>query len=333
MSDSRLVTALESGTARLPDAGRIAVFRPRAGDDLSALPVERVHVIQGFRPDHDALAARGFDTGVAASGDYAAALVCVPRAKSEARALVAEAMACTGGGPVIVDGQKTDGVESLLKECRKMGIVGEVLSKAHGKLFTLTGGDFSSWAVDPAGQALPDGFQTAPGVFSADAVDDGSAALAAALPEKMTGRIADLGAGWGYLAARVLDRPGVSEMHLIEAEHAALDCARRNVTDPRAVFHWADALTWRPDQPFDAIVCNPPFHQGRRPDPALGRGFIAAAAAMLKPSGRLWLVANRHLPYETEALARFREVKEVAGTGRFKILAAGKPVSKRGRSR
>ncbi|MGR3372382.1 MAG: MFS transporter, partial [Pseudooceanicola nanhaiensis] len=38
----RLSLALETGGCVLPDAGRIAVFAPRAGLDLSALPKERV---------------------------------------------------------------------------------------------------------------------------------------------------------------------------------------------------------------------------------------------------------------------------------------------------
>ncbi len=328
MSQPRLTTALDSGAVHLPGEGRIAVFRPQADMDLSALPMDRIQVVQGFRPDHDAFAARGYEVVTSAEGTYAAALVCVPRAKDEARALLAEAMARTGGGPVIVDGQKRDGVESLLKDCRRQGgTVGEVMSRGHGKLFAVSGGDFTAWAADAAGQAVPGGFVTAPGVFSADGVDDGSAALAAALPDKLPRRIADLGAGWGYLAARVLERGSVREVHLIEAEHAALDCARRNITDPRARFHWADALHFRPEEKFDGIVTNPPFHQGRAADPGLGRDFIAAAAAMLTPSGRLWLVANRHLPYEAEVRSRFHEVQEIAGTARFKILAAARPKS------
>ena len=51
---------------------------------------------------------------------------------------------------------------------------------------------------------------------------------------------------------------------------------------------------------------------------------------MLKSSGRLWLVANRHLPYETEARAHFTEVREAAGDNRFKVLLAAKP-RRRGR--
>ena len=53
------------------------------------------------------------------------------------------------------------------------------------------------------------GFTTVPGVFSADAPDRGSVLLAAALPAKLPARVADLGAGWGYLSRAILARDGV----------------------------------------------------------------------------------------------------------------------------
>jgi len=325
MSMSRLTQALQTDALVLPGTGRIAVLRPRAGMDLSELPRDRVQVIQGFRPDHDAFVAAGYAVGVAPEGGFGAAIVCATRSKTEARALIAQGAAITQGGLVAVDGQKTDGIESLLKDCRKRADVGAVMSKAHGKLFSFTGGDFADWAADPAGQAIADGFITVPGVFSADGIDPGSAMLAAALPAKLPKRVADLGAGWGYLARAILQRQGVQALHLVEADHAALDCARRNIVDPRVQFHWADALQFHPDAPLDAVVMNPPFHTTRSADPALGKAFIAAAAAMLKPAGRLWLVANRHLPYDTEAAKLFTDVQEIAGDRSFKILLAAKP--------
>ncbi len=330
MSRSRLSQALEDGAIVLPDSGRVAVLGPRAETDLSALPRDRTQVIQGFRPDHDVLAAQGYDTVPEPSGDFVAAIVFLPRAKAQARALIAEAATLAGGGPLVIDGQKTDGVESLLKECRAHGVVGAVVSKAHGKLFTVSGGEFADWAAAPEDMVIEGEYVTRPGVFSADAVDPGSAALAAALPGDLRGRVADLGAGWGYLSRAILSHERVTELHLIEAEHAALECARRNIDDPRAQFHWADATAFRPEDPLDAVVTNPPFHTSRAPDPSLGRAFIAAAAVMLKPSGRLYLVANRHLPYETAAQDAFREVREIGGEGGFKILLAAKPRRGRG---
>lgn len=329
MPQSRLSLALETGAVTIPATGLVAVFRPRAETDLSALPRDRVRIIQGFRPDHDAWAARGYACAVAPEGTYAAALVCVPRAKAEARALIAEAVALTDG-PVIVDGQKTDGIDSLLKACRQRGDVPMPTSKAHGKLFVLEAADdaaFADWRARPT--AGPDGFRTMPGLFSADGIDPGSALLADALPAQMKGRVADLGAGWGYLSAEVLKRADVTELHLIEAEHDALECAKVNIADRRARFHWADATRFTPDEPFDVIVTNPPFHNTRAAEPALGQAFLTAAARMLAPSGQLWLVANRHLPYERPLAQLFREVAEVAGDNAFKVLQARTPLAPR----
>ncbi|RME14842.1 MAG: MFS transporter, partial [Alphaproteobacteria bacterium] len=99
------------------------------------------------------------------------------------------------------------------------------------------------------------------------------------------------------------------------------------------VFHWADATRFGEAGSHDCVVTNPPFHAGRRADPALGRAFIAAAARLLTPSGRLYLVANRHLPYERDLRAAFAEVEEIGGDGGFKVIAAARPRPARGRGR
>lgn len=328
----RLELALNGGGLTLPAAGRIAVFGPRAGQDLSALPTDRVLVVTGFAPDHDAFAAAGYECTVSPKGPVAAALVLLPRAKRLAQALIARA-AELSEGPVIVDGTKTDGVDSMLKAIRARTAVSGPINKAHGKLFWFEGADLSDWA-ESGGQILPGGWRTAPGVFSADGIDPASALLAGALPGDLAGRVADLGAGWGFLAAEVLKRERVKRVDLVEADHAALDCARINVTDPRAQFHWADATRWRPEARLDHVVTNPPFHQSRAADPGLGQGFIRAAAGMLRPGGRLWLVANRHLPYEDALRAAFGQAEEApGGDGRFKILTATLSARLAGRDR
>ncbi|MBS8226099.1 class I SAM-dependent methyltransferase [Vannielia litorea] len=314
---SRLKMALEAGAVTLPE-GRIAVFRPGACE--AWLP-EGAEVITGFYPDFAAWEARGLPVARAPEGDYAGAVVCVPRAKALARDLLAQAAAL--GGPVLVDGAKTDGVESLWKAARKQGEASAAFSKAHGKVFAVTDGDFSSWRL-PDVSAAEGGWVTAPGVFSADGPDAGSELLAGALPAQMKGRVADLGAGWGFLAAAVLKREGVTAVELVEAEWAALEAARVNVTDARARFTWGDA-TQPLAEPVDHVVMNPPFHPARAADPALGTAFIASAAASLKPSGKLWMVANRHLPYEAALAGHFGEVSEIGGDTRFKLFSAARP--------
>lgn len=327
---TRLTLALAGGHVALPEAGRIAVFAPRAGADLSAMPRDRVQVITTFKPDFDHFTALGLDCATAPAGRYAAALVCLPRAKPLAHALIATATAASDG-PVIVDGDKTDGIESMLRALRAHACAapGAPLSKAHGKLFALgTGADLSDWR--PAGlQKIEGGFLTAPGSFSADGIDPGSQALADTLPAKLGSHVIDLGAGWGYLASRALTREGIARLDLVEADATAIDCARANITDPRAHLHWADATRWQPDTRADTVITNPPFHTGRAADPGLGRAFIAAASAMLKPAGALWLVANRHLGYEATLAQHFSRVEEAAGDNRFKILHASHPSRQR----
>lgn len=313
---SRLTGALDD-LGGLP-AGRVLVLHPRAGMDLSAL--SDLQIVQPFKPDHDAFARLGLPVGLAAEGEFAAALVCATRSKDETRGLIAQA--ASRAPLVLVDGQKTDGIESLLRDVRKRAAIDFVVSKAHGKLFAFEGGDFSDWVPKATEFA---GFRTVPGVFSADGIDPGSAMLAEALPEKLPAKMGDLGAGWGYLARAVLQRPSVEQLHLVEADARALDLARENVSDPRAMFHWADAREATLPDRLGGIVMNPPFHQGRAADPGLGRAFIASAKRLLAPHGRLWCVANRHLPYEADLDASFAQVTEIGGDRRYKLLCAEKP--------
>lgn len=325
---ARLTLALEDGGLALPHAGRIAVLHPSAEADLGALPRDRVVVVQPIYPDHAAFAAAGWTCAVALPDEpLAAAVVILPRAKALAHALIAQAAAVAP--LVIVDGAKTDGVDAVLKEVRKRIAVEGPIVKAHGKLFwfTPTAGLFDDWL--PPAPAPVEGFVTAPGVFSADGIDPASRLLAEALPTELGRRVVDLGAGWGYLSAKVLERPGVERIDLVEADHAALDCARLNVTDPRAHFHWADARSWAAEGRVDTVVMNPPFHTGRAAEPGLGRAFIQAAARLLPPSGQLWMVANRHLPYESALKQCFGEVREAAGDTRFKMHHATLPLRNR----
>lgn len=314
--------ALDEGALVLPPQGRIAVYRPQAGDDLSALPQDRLVVLTGFKPDHDAFKARGY--AVDPAPPYAAALVCLPRARDHARALLAQAAAeVAPGGPVVVDGQKHDGIDPALKELKGRVALGPALSKAHGKLAVFPAGPgLEDWAAQPR---VVDGFVTRPGVFSADGPDRGSMLLADALPAKLGPKVVDLGAGWGFLSRAVLAREGVKRLDLVEAEAEALACARDNIQDPRARFHWADAASFRPESLVETVVCNPPFHTTRAADPGLGAAFIGAARRMLAPDGVLWLVGNRHLPYHQVLLDQFLEVEDIGGDPAFRLFRAAKP--------
>jgi len=335
----RLELALESGLV-LPEHGPIAVFHPRAGEWFGDLPRDRIQIVTPHAPDFAAFAAQGYRCqqmpDPAPDSRFAAALICMPRSRTECRDLIATACALTDG-PVIIDGQKHDGADAMIRELRKRVDLSDAIAKGHGKIVWFNAADnaFEDWRADFGSCTDSDGraYRTLPGLFSSDGIDPASALLAQALPSGLKGVAADFGAGWGYLSAQLLDRaPGLSAVHLIEADARALDCARANVTDPRAQFHWADATAPLPRMLVDVVIMNPPFHSGREARPQLGAAFIRAAAAMLKPSGQLWLVANRHLPYETTLETAFRKHTELPGAPGFKLYHAEGPQKQTGAS-
>lgn len=161
---------------------------------------------------------------------------------------------------------------------------------------------------------------TQPGVFSWDRRDAGTALLADHLPP-LSGVGADFGCGVGILGRQVLASPAVTRLHLIDLDGRAVACARRNVADPRACFEWADVRSFG-ETGLDFVVMNPPFHDGGAEDRALGQAFIAAAAKALRKGGVMWMVANRHLPYEGVLSSAFGRVTPKGEGGGYKLFEA-----------
>jgi 16S rRNA (guanine1207-N2)-methyltransferase len=331
MRSARFDMALR-GDASLQGASAIVVFGPQAEDDLSPLPRDAVTVVSGFKPDYDHFSRQGFavvaDAADAPLADLA--LVCLPRSKHAARDMLARAAGgLRAGGRLMLDGQKTDGIVAVLKDLSDLGAdLGEVISKAHGKLAVFTPpARLIEWAGAP--QEIEGGFITRAGVFSADGPDRASQLLAEILPAKLPARVADFGAGWGYLSRAILARDGVRSLDLIEADAAALACARQNIADSRASFHWADVADVRPTLPWEAVVMNPPFHTTRSANPALGLAFLTAAHARLAGHGQLWVVANRQLPYPAALKGMFRDVEEFGRDPTFRLIRAAFPIRAR----
>ena len=84
---------------------------------------------------------------------------------------------------------------------------------------------------------------------------------------RLKGRVADLGAGWGWLALEALARcPAITAIDLYEADARALDAARANVADPRAALPLGRRRRPRRAgrRPTTPSIANPPFHQRPR---------------------------------------------------------------------
>lgn len=329
------------GVLRWP-AGKVLFLRARDGWALRqhAQPPQLV-CEQDYRPFASALQQGGWTVraeqdGAADAGGYALVLVLPPRQREEARALLARAVALAApGGMVVACQANNEGARSGEDDLQQLAGLGGKLTKHHCRVYwtaPLHGGHDAAlqqrWAKLDAVRPILDGrFRSRPGVFAWDRIDPASALLAEHLPADLRGRAADLGAGYGYLSAELLARcPQLIALDLFEADARALALARANLAQapagPTLGFHWHDVTTGLPGQ-YDVIVSNPPFHApGRMERPDIGRRFIAVAAQALAPGGRLFLVANRHLPYEAVLDASFGETEVLATRDGFKLIHA-----------
>ncbi len=261
-------------------------------------------------------------------------LVLVLPGKSRDEALAWFAMArdrLEPGGKLLVAMPNTAGAGRFEKELSKA--TGNIVSiqKHKCRAFHATEDGtwseeiFSEWRVLGEPREIS-GFTVQAGIFSSDHIDPGSQLLADHLPAHLHGKVADLGAGWGFLSDAVLKRcPKLQRLDLFEADARALECARRNLAgrEGEINYYWHDVTTGLPEI-YDAVVMNPPFHTGQATDVDLGRAFLKTAAASLKRGGKLLLVANRQLPYEAALEASGLTWRKIAEDRIYKILSAEK---------
>jgi len=334
-----LFVPFAQGELRLPAEGRALFLHARAGFALRENAQPGWLCEQGFRPFADALQQLGLRVGTPAEDErFPLVLLLPPRQREEARAAFAQAVHhAQPGGVVLAAVPNAEGAKSAQADFERLLGPSRSLSKHKCRVFWASPGEHAldhallqQWRELDTPRRIAGGYLSRPGLFAWDRIDAASALLASHLPADLRGRVADLGAGYGYLAAQVIARcPQVDAIDLYEAQARALEPARSNLAEAvRASgrtlttrVHWHD-VTAGLTQRYDAIVSNPPFHQGRADLPELGRAFIEAAAQALLSGGRLWLVANRHLPYEATLAAHFAQVRTVVTQEGFKVIEA-----------
>lgn len=332
MSDQRdtLLLAFDRGLAEPPALGRRWLFL-----NTALLPAQgaalkpHLDCEQGFRPAFTALQNAGYSVEPVRAGEtaYAGAMVLAGRSRALNEVNVARAwQAVAPGGVILVAGANHDGIKSLRKWAAKWAGVEDGLVKHHAAVFSVRR-DEREQPLYVAPQPRKGAWQVAPGMFSADGPDAGSQMLAAHFDERISGAIADFGAGWGWLGVQLLEKcPAIVSLDSIEADWLSLEAAKENLAGKREEaaldFHWLDLTVEKPGRRYDWIVMNPPFHSGRAAEPALGAAFIAAAAAALAPGGRLLMVANRQLPYEEALQSGFSRFETLEEAGGFKVIEA-----------
>ncbi len=164
-----------------------------------------------------------------------------------------------------------------------------------------------------------------PGLFGWNKVDQGSAFLADFLPDFFDGfdkepnQILDLGCGYGFLSVMASKHTKARIVATDNNAAALLACSKNflalNINGEVIAGNCADNII----QLFDAVICNPPFHQGFGTDNQLTQRFVTSSYKHLKPGGKAVFVANRFVPIESCAEKLFK-IRQVAENKSFKII-------------
>ena len=139
-----------------------------------------------------------------------------------------------------------------------------------------------------AGRVLA--FDTDAGVFSKQHVDPGSELLCKSLPDTISGKVLDMGCGWGAMTVMTLARFPKAEMTMADVNERALALAVSNVqkNHMQATAILSDGFE-KIEGEFDAVITNPPIRAGK----AVIYKMFEDAKAHLVPGGALYLVIRK----------------------------------------
>jgi 16S rRNA G1207 methylase RsmC len=169
--------------------------------------------------------------------------------------------------------------------------------------------------------------ETHPGIFSWEAIDDGTSFLIDNLKILPGSTIWDVGCGYGIigLCAAVTGAGFVcmSDINLLSVNISLKNTVQNQLSEIVSIFP-GDGLYIPQDlnvpSSFDLIVSNPAFHQGHSVDKSMADTLILCAKDRLTKDGRLLIVANRFLNYDKNMRNEFAKVTKIAENSKYHIL-------------
>lgn len=237
------------------------------------------------------------------------------------------------GGELWLGGGKNEGIKTYLdKAAQRAG--GGVEIERHGPVWrgVVTRGETLGEPLDDQHYTelreltSDDGLSiwSKPGIYGWQKIDIGSQLLAdqfATVWPHAPASVLDIGCGYGYLSLRAAASWPQAQLAATDNNIAAVRACEKNLAPYReraevVLADCADGIA----QSFDAVICNPPFHQGFDIDSDLTTRFLRAARARLQKKGRALFVVNQFIPLERKAQPLFRQVRELVRAHGFKIV-------------
>ncbi|ELM1642310.1 23S rRNA (guanine(1835)-N(2))-methyltransferase RlmG [Salmonella enterica] len=183
-----------------------------------------------------------------------------------------------------------------------------------------------SWKLEDTGWTI----HNHANVFSRTGLDIGARFFMQHLPENLDGEIVDLGCGNGVIGLRLLAKNPQANVVFVDESPMAVDSSRLNVETnlpeafERCEFMINNALSGVEPFRFNAVFCNPPFHQKHALTDNIAWEMFHHARRCLKINGELYIVANRHLDYFHKLKKIFGNCATIATNNKFVILKAVK---------
>jgi len=245
------------------------------------------------------------------------------------------------GGELILAGQKQEGIKTYIQKAAQRLGTGRTRAEKLGQIYTarirretqlgeaLDSNDYERPRLVGQWQGMT--FYSKPGLFGWQKEDQGSRLLLDQLPPLLRSdwprSLLDLGCGYGYLGlvtAKCLAPAGLERCVFTDNNAAALAMARYNLARQGLGAEVIPANAGQGIQgPFDLILCNPPFHQGFRPDNRLIQTFLAQTRAMLAPGGRAVFVVNQFIPLKEAASRYFNRYRSLTHEAGFEVAVVG----------
>ena len=309
----------------------LAPIAPR--DDLIALS-NRCDVAAALRARGYRAELSDFDFSVYAAGSLDTVVYRISKEKAVVHHVINAALErLRAGGELWLGGGKNEGIKTYLdKAAQRAG--GRVEIERHGPVWrgVITRGEALGEPLDDQRYSelremvSADGLSiwSKPGIYGWQKIDIGSQLLADQFAEvwpQAPASVLDIGCGYGYLSLRAAALWPQAQLVATDNNIAAVRACEKNLAPFRAradvvLADCADGI----GQSFEAVICNPPFHQGFDIDGDLTTRFLRAARERLQRKGRALFVVNQFIPLERRAQPLFRQVRELVRAHGFKIV-------------
>ena len=231
------------------------------------------------------------------------------------------------GGEMLIAGKKTSGINRYQSHLKSFAGGTEKLDQqGKQKVYRYTKkGEFEPENIDveTSFKAKVDeielGFTACEGLFSPKSLDDGSRLLIENIQVEEEDEVLDLACGYGIVGIFLQKLHG-SKIFMTDDNRIATHFSRKNAeeTNVECKVKNRDCLDGFPNKKFDAIVSNPPTHQGEEiTDEMFEQSYKA-----LRNGGSLYLVYNQNMRFEEKLSKMFSETETLEKADNYLVLKA-----------